>query len=412
MVNILINDSIFSKNEYIQKVYETIYFFKELLRQQTTKISEKVYTVLQNNVTQLYAGYRKLYTWYLFDQESNLNDSIIQQILNQYEPQNLSSFDFLDANFFENLLKLDDYVEQASQFLLKFDVTVFPDVLSSQDDFTYEEFFQSPIGTFLILFDSIEKRVSTLNSEIIEEINCIPYENVKNFMYGRHYQLFSTKQFQNKFAFKGFSSRYKINIEMTAIFKDVVISILKDGVHDNWIEENVSLVALEQINPLTEVSFDFAKLNGVAIFGLIFRASYDFKFQIQWLEMFLKEQSQKYFRKLILLFYSPVDVVQNNLKQLISSPQEIISASNTRLNLGYIPTNFDSISADLQELYIDLLSQIIKSERISLKDLDLEIINMVLTNSKKGERNSILEVLHTKLDVGLYNRLLTKYSTI
>ncbi|MFT9124130.1 MAG: hypothetical protein ABF445_10440, partial [Leuconostoc mesenteroides] len=74
--------------------------------------------------------------------------------------------------------------------------------------------------------------------------------------------------------------------------------------------------------------------------------------------------------------------------------------------------NFDRINEDLQELYIELLSQIIKSKRISLKKLDLEIINIVLTESQKSERTGIFEVLHAQLDEGLYSRLLTKYPTI
>lgn len=416
IVNILVNEDNFPKNEYIQKVYETIDFFKELLQQQTTKVAAIVNTVLQNNVTQLYTAYKKLYIWYLFDKENNLNlsDSMIQQIFNHYATKSLSSFNFLDADFFENLLKLGDYVEQASQFLLESDVNVFPDVVPSHGDFTYEEFFQSPIGTFLNLFASIEKEMNTLNSNIIEAINNITFEKVKNFMYGRHYEYFSTEQLQNIFAFKGFSSRYKINIDMTVVFKEVVISILIDGIHETWIEENTAVVALEQIDPSAEVSFDWDTLDGTNIFELIFRASYDFKFQTQWLEMFFKEQSEKHFRKLILLFYSSVDVVQNNLKQLISSSflKKIISASDTSLNLGYIPTNFDRINDDLQELYIELLSEIIKSERISVKKLDLEIINIVLTKSQKSDRTSIFKVLHTQLDEGLYSRLLTKYPTI
>ncbi|WP_341864545.1 SIR2 family protein [Leuconostoc citreum] len=416
IVDILVNEEKFLKNEYLQKVYETIDFFKELLQQQTTKVAEIVNNVLKNNVTQLYTAYKKLYIWYLFDEKNklNLDGSMIQLILGQYVPNKLSSFDFLDADFFENLLKLDDYVEKASRFLLQCDIKAFPDVMPSHGDFTYEEFFQSPIGSFLNLFASIEKEINTLNSNIIDAINDIPFEKVKNFMYGRHYEYFSNEQLQNIFAFKGFSSRYKMSIEMTVVFKDVVISILNAGLHDAWIESNTALVALEQINPLIDVSFDWDKLNGTNMFELIFRASYNFKFKIQWLEMFFKERSEKYFRKLILLFYSSVDVVQNNLKQLISSSflQKIISASDTIFNLGYIPTNFDKINEDLQELYIELLSQIIKSGRISAKQLDLEVLNIVLTKSQKSERGSIFEVLHKQLDNGQYNRLLTKYPTI
>lgn len=420
IVDILItednNDDIFFQNEFLQKVDETIDFFKELLQQQTTKVAEIVRILLQNNVTQLYTAYKKLYIWYLFDKENNVNssESMIQQIFDHYANKNMGSFDFLDADFFENLLNLDDYVEQASNFLLNIDVKKFPDVVPSHDDFTYEEFFQSPIGKFLNLFASIEKKINTLDSDIIDKINDIPFANVKSFMYGRHYEYFLDEQLKNIFAFKGFSSRYKMNIDMTVVFKEVVISILNSSVHDTWIEQNLAVVALEQIDPLIEVSFDWNKLNGTNIFELIFHASYDFKFQTQWLEMFFKEQSEKYFRKLILLFYSPVDVVQNNLKQLISSSsiQKIISASDTSFNLGFIPANFDRINEDLQELYIELLSQIIKSKRISLKKLDLEIINIVLTESQKSERTGIFEVLHAQLDEGLYSRLLTKYPTI
>jgi|GEM_PF-6303772 hypothetical protein len=107
-------------------------------------------------------------------------------------------------------------------------------------------------------------------------------------MYGRHYEYFPDEQLKNIFAFKGFSSRYKMNIDMTVVFKEVVISILNSSVHDTWIEQNVAVIALEQIDPLIEVSFDWDKLNGTNIFELIFHASYDFKFQTQWLEMFSK----------------------------------------------------------------------------------------------------------------------------
>ncbi|MGR8831115.1 SIR2 family protein [Leuconostoc citreum] len=416
IVDILITEEKFFQSEYLQKVDETINFFKELLQQQTTKVAEIVNVVLKNNVSQLYTAYKKLYIWYLFDKENKLNltNSMIQLILDQYIPQNLSSFDFLDADFFENLLELDDYVEQASQFLLECDVKVFSDVVPSHGDFTYEEFFQSPIGTFLNLYASIEKEINTLNLNIIDAINDIPFKNVKNFMYGRHYEYFSNEQLKNIFAFKGFSSRYKMSIDMTVVFKKVVISILNAGLHDTWIENNTAVVALEQIDPLAEVSFDWNKANGTHIFELIFRSSYVFKFQTQWLEMCFKEQSEKYFRKLILLFYSSVDIVQNNLRQLISSSflKKIMSASDTIFNLGYISTNFDKINEDLQELYIELLSQIIKSGRISAKQLDLEVINIVLTKSQKSERSSIFEVLHKQLDNGQYNRLLTKYPTI
>lgn len=414
IVNILTNDENFSENEYLQKVNDTIDFLTKLLQQKTTKIADIVNMVLQNNVTQLYTAYKNLYIWYLFDKENNLNssESMIQQIFDYYSSQDLSSFDYLDADFFENLLKLDDFVMQASNSLLKIDVKSFPDVVSSHDDFTYEEFFQSSIGQFLNLFASIEKEKNTLQSEIIEKINDIPFEKVKNFMYGRHYEYFPVDQLKNIFAFKGFSSRYTISINMTLVFKDVVIPILNDEVRDNWIEYNTAVVALAQINPLKEVSLVLDKINGAKIFELIFHEPYEFKFQKEWLAMFFKEQSEKYFRKLILLFYSPRDVVQNNLKQLISSPQEIISSSGTSLNLGYIPTDFDSINEDLQELYIKLLSQIIKSNRISLKELDLNIINMVLAKSQRSERTQIFTVIHSQLDEGLYNQLLTKYPTL
>ena len=168
-----------------------------------------------------------------------------------YSDIKISKFDYYDAQMFKNLLNSHYFVAEASTAFWQIDSSDFdlpyPDK-NKGEEFTYNHFINSSLGSYLDLFKLVVEKVPDDKELAQQKINDIEDDNIRHFMMGRHYEMYKDSIPKTIYDLKGFSSAYRLGNKGTGAFKDATLFALHEGYNDPLIEQNVAVVALHEIN--------------------------------------------------------------------------------------------------------------------------------------------------------------------
>ncbi|CAM3049738.1 SIR2-like domain-containing protein [Leuconostoc gasicomitatum] len=399
-----------------QSAAGTTNFFKKILVNPETTVANRIVKLFTDNIQQLYNEYKDWYCWYLFEESSEVksDNDMVHDVIKMYSDNKISKFDYYDAQILKNLLNSDYFVAEASTAFWQIDSSDFdlpyPDK-NKGEEFTYNHFINSSLGSYLDLFKFVVEKVPDSKEVAQQKINDIEDDNIRHFMMGRHYGMYKDNRPKTIYDLKGISSAYRLGNKGTGAFKDATLFALHEGYNDPLIEQNVAIIALHEINP-SEDSITWDKINVYMIFRYIFYTDYDFPHQHEWLKEIMTRQANKYCAIIFRMFRKNSESSKVKLGKLLSNPEKVLELISEKISINLVTSTIDEIDENLQSLFLRILTLIISSGRIKINGTPMQTIEMVLELSEKEERAKLFSGLRTSMDPGDLSRLETKYSTI
>ncbi|CAM3096698.1 SIR2 family protein [Leuconostoc rapi] len=399
-----------------QSVNGTTNFLKKILLNPETTVANRVVKLFADNIQRLYNDYKDLYYWYLFEvgNEVKSDDGMIHAIIKMYKDNKISRFDHDDAKMFKFLLNTDYFVDATSMAFWQIDTVNFdlpyPNQ-NEQEEFAYIHFINSSLGIYLDLFKLVIEKNPNNKDAAKQYIETIKDDNIRHFMMGRHYDMYTDSLPKTIYDLKGISSAYRLKNKGTSAFKNATLIALNEGYSDSLIEHNVAIVSLHEINPSKD-AIAWGKINVFMIFMYIFNTNYDFPYQQEWLTEIMTRHASKYFNTIFRMFRKDNSSINSKINKLLLNPKEILKLSDEKINIALVTSKIDDIKNDLQPLFLKILTTIISFGRVQINGMSIQTIEMALEQSDTEKRKQMFNGLRGSMNLGDFNRLETKYSTI
>lgn len=331
-----------------------------------------------------------------------------------YKDNKISRFDHDDAKMFKFLLNTDYFVDATSMAFWQIDTVNFdlpyPNQ-NEQEEFAYIHFINSSLGIYLDLFKLVIEKNPNNKDAAKQYIETIKDDNIRHFMMGRHYDMYTDSLPKTIYDLKGISSAYRLKNKGTSAFKNATLIALNEGYSDSLIEHNVAIVSLHEINPSKD-AIAWGKINVFMIFMYIFNTNYDFPYQQEWLTEIMTRHASKYFNTIFRMFRKDNSSINSKINKLLLNPKEILKLSDEKINIALVTSKIDDIKNDLQPLFLKILTTIISFGRVQINGMSIQTIEMALEQSDTEKRKQMFNGLRGSMNLGDFNRLETKYSTI
>lgn len=401
---------------YEQSDRGTVEFLKKILVNPETTVANRVVKLFTDNIQQLYNEYKVWYCWYLFEKSNEVksDDKMVNDIIKMYSDNKILSFDHDDSKIFEFLLKNDFFVDATGEAFWKIDTKNFDLPYPNrnvQEEFTYFHFINSSLGIYLDLFKLVIEKIPNSKDTAKQYINDIKDDNIRHFMMGRHYDMYTDSLPKTIYDLKGISSAYRLGNKGTAAFKDATLVALNEGYSDSLLDYNIAIISLHEINPSKD-SIAWGKINVHTIFMYIFQTDYDFPYQQEWLTAIMTRQASRYFNMIFSMFRKDNSSINSKIDKLLSNPEGILKLTDESINIALVTSKIDDIETDLKPLFLKILTAIIICGRVQIDGMSIQTIEMVLEQSDTEKQKQMFNSLRGSMNMGDYNRLTTKYSTI
>lgn len=390
-------------NQHVINISGTIDFFKKQLSTYNNKRNSKIIELMTYDDRSLninmFKKYKILYEWllkecsYPYDKKK-----MFQFICNNYI--DISSFDPWDAGIFEEMIRSGD--EFVIDSFLKIDIR---NLSEPKDSFNITEFMNSNIGAYLLLFHNILQKDCSYSKVIKEKIMSLKNDQVKEFMIGRHYELFDNILFDKAYYIIGFSSSHIMGTSCTEIFKKSVEKILKEKTGKDFespILTNIFLVALQEINPF-DVEISDSKI--LRMMDVILNYKNDFIYQKKWVQFIFESYPNEFLNELLL-----ETTINPNTDKMISVINSIDPCLSKKGKSNIKPKFNRKLINSPKEISIKISNLLYEcADDNNLRNYSIQIVEYMLPNISYLNRRKLINKLEPYLSYVQLNNLKSKY---
>lgn len=391
-----------SETSYFLNVDGTIDFLKQHLIDNKCKYTQKILDLMfyDNKSNEMFEKYKVLYEWFLKNFKGSYDeDKAFQFICNNYK--DIRSFGPWDSSIFEEMIKfgktftIDKYLEIDTNYLE-----------GPNNDFNIIDFMNSDIGAYLILFYDILQKNNSYSDLIKSKIESLNNEKIKEFMMGRHYNLFNNHKFDRLYYLIGFSSKYLIGRDYTKMFKNSAKKILEksnDFYLDASVMRNVHLISLSELNP------DCLKIkehkNIFGIMDIIIQNKYKFNYENKWIKYLYQYDPDKLIN--IILFQSTKNKNTDKIIQITDYITEFLLNDNIKEIRPKFYNNIFDLHDDMSKRISKLLYKCSNKENINY--YDIRMIEYMLPNISYDHQIELIDKLSPHISTVQLNNLKSKY---
>lgn len=390
-------------NQHVINISGTMDFFKKQLSNHNNKQNSKIIELMtyddRSINTNLFKKYKILYEWllkectYPYDKKK-----MFKFICNNYI--DINSFDPWDAGIFEEMIRSGD--EFVIDSYLEIDMG---NLNNPKDNFNITEFMNSNIGAYLLLFHNILQRDYSYSKVIKDKITSLENDQIKEFMIGRHYELFDNILFDEAYCIIGFSSSHIMGTRCTEKFKKSVEIILKSKMEKNLespILTNIFLVALQEINPF-DIEISNSKI--LRMMDVILHYKNDFIYQKEWLQYIFESYPNEFLNELLL--ESTINPNTDKIISVISSIDPCLS-KESKSNIS--PKFYRKLINSPKEISMKMSSLLYAcADDNNLRNYSIQIVEYILPNIPYLNRIELINKLEPYLSYVQKNNLKSKY---
>ena len=396
--NLPIKDS----NNHIICIDKTIDFFKDVLNSKRDECIKKVFNLIMYNDGQknMFKMYKNLSEWILNKYKKLYDkDELFRFICSNYK--SINSFQSIDSIIFGTMIRdgnrdvIDKYLNIDFSCLNK-----------PSGDFDIIGFMNSDLGRYLLLFNDVLQRDSSYIDVIKKKIEGITDKKIKNFMVGRHYEIFKKDKFNDLYNLIGFSSNNEVTDSYTHKFSNSVKLFFRDNGNyniDRITMNNIFYVALQEFRPRDDFSIKDELASEV--FDVLLYDDNVLKYEEDWVIYFYKLNSNEFINK-ILLYSSIRKNVDKLLKIIFQIKNYILSQGIPKVRPTFY-INILNSSKELTKELGDLLYMCANKDNI--KSYNMQIVEFILLNVPVEKRSRLLIILEPHITHQEYDDFVSRF---
>ena len=370
-------------------INETEDFLITILKE-SNELSRKVSKLLEIYIEDLYPKYKRLYIK-IFS-SSEIEEKLRNVVREKYiEEFNDDCFDSNDRKFFEYHIKQQKTDADIFEKLLSIDVNKLQTLRDNSGQLDMLYYINSEMGLYFQCLVSLLNNHPQYKPQIIQKINSVYDCEYKQLTQGILLYEYDCRTIDITYhTFLGFSySHSTIDTEVTNIFKGVVANILKEEIKDNQILDKVYIVALESVDPNSDL-FSSSKNNYSQMINIIFTSDYEFRHSKQWLRVLFQQSSTvNYLETISSLFYRE-NLKKEKLEIFINELDSYVANYSFKLSLHRIKYNLNRENNKHFDLIKNFFLVLLKHDKLENDIFYFETVKDILPLLSSKERMDVL----------------------
>lgn len=410
----------------------TVTLFKNVLisnNQNYNKIKKKLLGFLFNKFDQLHSDYslfnyfRSLYLTILKDKLMNTKniEELSLKILKGYENK-CKGFDFIDHDFFAILLKDKDIATQVIDVFLQLDVNKFPIYNPlDKENLDFNSFLALDVVSYFRIVDRILIMDDRYKSKIIDKINILNNNDIKQLMDGKYYDLYNKHEFIDEYNLWGFllnrysGDEFRLDNDFLedniGKFVNVAKKMLRKGYAKSNLKNYIDFIALKYINPNDMKKINWEKIDYIGIIDTILDSRQVIKYEREWFKQLMKNLNNDCIKYLLNIF-GDERVNTDKIVKYIYSIDKFINESSYKLDIYNWNFKIDDNKNKLKNSYFDLVRKLLINRR--LNNITKEMLDKLVKHyaDDKEKSQGILDIIRRDYGEEIYSKLFEKYIKI